>query len=247
MAFASHFPNTFSGRAFEIAEYIRSGSQVTAENLAQKFNVSKRTIYRDLDLLRKSGISVQYDNLADSYCILDEPLKPRDGEFQINRRCTTSQLRDLILATRCSPWMNIEGARHGLDNIIEMFLNKLDLTQRQALRKLSQACEYETHSPRNSTLERDLLRALADSVMNNQTLEILVVDNLISRNSNVQIDNWEDYSVWLRFDVHNIYVHEAVWYFSGFCHEHQQNRSYALNNLMNAILVNQQSATNSLN
>ena len=247
MALASHFLTPFTGRAFEIAKFIRTGSQVTAENLANKFNVSKRTIYRDLDLLRKSGISVQYDSLADSYCILDEPPKPRGGEFQINRRCTTEQLRDLILATRCSPWMNIEEARHGLDTIMEMFLDKLDLTQRQALRRLSQACEYETHSPRNSTLERDLLRALADSVMNGQTLEILVVDDLISRKSKVQVDNWEDYAVWLRFDVHNIYVHEATWYFSGFCHEHQQHRSYALNNVMNAMLAHQQSAANSPN
>ncbi|MAT11215.1 MAG: HTH domain-containing protein [Pirellulales bacterium] len=246
MPFAPQVPQRFAGRAYKIAEQIRTGTQVTAENLAERFNVSKRTIYRDLDLLRKSGISVQYDNLTDSYCIIEERIQPGKGEFQINRRCTLQHLRDLVLATRCSPWMNIEGIHSGIETIIEMFLDKLDLTQRQSIRKLYQACEYETHSPRNSTLERDLLRALADSVMNGETLEILIVDNLISRNSDIDIDNWEDYALWLRFDVHNIYVHEATWYFSGYCHDHQEHRSYALNNVMNAALASKQPARSAL-
>lgn len=247
MSFTSQLPHRFAGRACKIAEQIRTGAQVTADNLAQKFNVSKRTIYRDLDLLRKSGISVQYDNLADSYCIIDEMPKPRNGEFHINRRCTIEDLRDLILATRCSPWMNIQKVQQGLDKIISMFLDKLDLTQRQAVRNLYQACKYETHSPQKSTLERDLLRALADSIMNGKTLKVLIVENLISQNSNIDVDHWEDYAVWLRLDVQNIYVHEATWYFTGFCHEHQEVRSYALNNLLNAVQASEPSAVTSLN
>lgn len=246
MPMAPQLTHRFAGRAYKIAEQIRNGTQVTAENLAETFNVSKRTIYRDLDLLRKSGILVQYDNLTDSYCIMEEKSRSEKGTFQINRPCTLQHLRDLVLATRCSPWMNIEGVHPGLETVIEMFLDKLDLTQRQAIRKLYQACEYETHSPRNSTLERDLLRALADSVMNGKTLEILIVDNLIRSNADIDIDNWEDYALWLRFDVHNIYVHEATWYFSGYCHEHHEHRSYALNNVMNAALASKQPTISSL-
>lgn len=247
MAFTQQLPHRFTGRAYKIAEQIRTGGRVTVDNLAEKFNVSKRTIYRDLDLLRKSGISVQYDNLADSYCIVDESPKLRNGEFQINRKCTIKHLRDLILAIRCSAWMNIEGVHQGLEIIFGMFLDKLDLTQRQAAYKLYQACSYETQLPQKSTLERDLLRALADSVMNDKTLEILVVDNLISQNSDIHIDNWEDYAVWLRLDVRNIYLHETCWYFSGFCHQHQEDRNYALNNLLNAVVASEQSVTTSLN
>lgn len=107
MPIAPQLTHRFAGRAYKIAEQIRTGTQVTAENLAETFNVSKRTIYRDLDLLRKSGISVQYDNLTDSYCIMEEKSRSEKGTFQINRRCTLQHLRDLVLATRCSPCMNI--------------------------------------------------------------------------------------------------------------------------------------------
>ena len=79
MPIAPQLTHRFAGRAYKIAEQIRTGTQVTAENLAETFNVSKRTIYRDLDLLRKSGISVQYDNLTDSYCIMEEKSRSEKG------------------------------------------------------------------------------------------------------------------------------------------------------------------------
>ena len=247
MASISRMPRRYAGRAFEIAEQIRTGSRVTADDLAQKFNVSKRTIYRDLDLLRKSGISVQFDNLADSYCIVGEQSLAGSGELQIRRRCNINHLRDLILATRCSPWMHIDGIQETLDTIFSMFMDKLDLPQRQAMERLYQACTFETHQPRHSTLERDLLRALAKSIMDQVTLEILVVDDLISKNSDIHLDNWEDYAVWLQFEVKEIYAHESSWFVSGFCHEHQGNRCYALQNIMNVSFSESQNPANALN
>ncbi len=245
MAIAHQMPHRFAGRALKIAEQIRTGTKVTAENLAQKFNVSKRTIYRDLDLLRKSGIVVQYDNLADSYCIINDSPKPREGEFQVHRRCDINHLRDLILAIRCSPWMNIEEAHHGLDTVLEMFMDKLNLPQQQAIRRLYQACNFKTHLPLCSTLERDLLQALADSILHKRTLNILIVDALISQSPDIQIENWEDYAVWLQFDIHDIYVHEAKWYFSGFCYQHQQLEHHELKNVMNVTLATPQTSQTS--
>ncbi len=247
MAFVSNMPSRYTGRAFQIAEHIRTGSRVTADDLAQRFNVSKRTIYRDLDLLRKSGISVHFDNLAESYCIIDELPNLNDGEFQIRRRCNVDHLRDLVLATRCSPWMHIDGVKKGLETIINMFLDKLDSTQREAIKRLYDACSYESHLPRHSTLERDLLRALAHSLMQQVSIEILVVDDLISKSSDIQLDHWEDYAVWFRFDVREIYAHEGKWYASGFCHEHQEVRCYALQNIMNVVYSQSEQIPSALN
>ena len=83
--------------------------------------------------------------------------------------------------------------------------------------------------------------------MDQVTLEILVVDDLISKNSDIHLDNWEDYAVWLQFEVKEIYAHESSWFVSGFCHEHQGNRCYALQNIMNVSFSERQNSANGLN
>src|SRR5450631_727824 len=46
-------------RLFRIVQLLRSGRLVTARNLAQKLEVSPRTIYRDVQDLQLSGVPVE--------------------------------------------------------------------------------------------------------------------------------------------------------------------------------------------
>src|SRR6185503_7805247 len=49
-------------RLFAIAEYLRGRrSGVTAESLAERFGVTVRTIYRDLDALRDASLPLRAD------------------------------------------------------------------------------------------------------------------------------------------------------------------------------------------
>jgi len=45
-------------RLFEIVYYLLSKKTVTAKELAERFDVSKRTIYRDINILSISGIPI---------------------------------------------------------------------------------------------------------------------------------------------------------------------------------------------
>ena len=47
-----------SERLFEIVFILLSRKQTTAQELAKKFGVSVRTIYRDMDILSSAGIPV---------------------------------------------------------------------------------------------------------------------------------------------------------------------------------------------
>lgn len=46
-------------RLFQIVQYLRGGRLVTAETLAERFEVSKRTIYRDVADLIGSGVPIE--------------------------------------------------------------------------------------------------------------------------------------------------------------------------------------------
>lgn len=61
-----------SGRLFEILYYLMENKQTTAKQLADKFEVSTRTIYRDLDKLLVVGIPIITKQGVDGGVSLDE-------------------------------------------------------------------------------------------------------------------------------------------------------------------------------
>ena len=61
-----------SGRLFEILYYLMENKQTTAKQLADKFEVSTRTIYRDLDKLLVAGIPIITKQGVDGVVSLDE-------------------------------------------------------------------------------------------------------------------------------------------------------------------------------
>ncbi|MBS5111680.1 MAG: YafY family transcriptional regulator [Coprobacillus cateniformis] len=61
-----------SGRLFEILYYLMENKQTTAKQLADKFEVSTRTIYRDLDKLLVAGIPIITKQGVDGGVFLDE-------------------------------------------------------------------------------------------------------------------------------------------------------------------------------
>jgi predicted DNA-binding transcriptional regulator YafY len=52
--------------------YIRSGSAVTRKSLAEKLNVSKRTVCRMIDTLRVKGINVHYSKVNKKYMLSND-------------------------------------------------------------------------------------------------------------------------------------------------------------------------------
>src|SRR5262245_19305288 len=88
-------------RLFAIAEYLRGGrTGVTAEALAQRFGVTVRTVYRDLDALRDAALPVSAERgrgggyaLDRSYSLPPVNFTPREaallvalGRFAIDMR-----------------------------------------------------------------------------------------------------------------------------------------------------------------
>ena len=56
-------------RLFQIVQYLRGGRLTTAAQLAERLEVSERTIYRDMKMLEGAGIPYFYDPQTRSYHI----------------------------------------------------------------------------------------------------------------------------------------------------------------------------------
>ncbi len=63
-------------RAIRILTCLQAGPAFNAKELSLKLNVSRRTIYRDLNLIRDAGIDIQFDSQDSGYRIEGGPEKP---------------------------------------------------------------------------------------------------------------------------------------------------------------------------
>ncbi len=56
-------------RIIRFLSYLQSGSRYNAVQLAREFQVSRRTVFRDIALLRDIGIPISYDDVRDGYYV----------------------------------------------------------------------------------------------------------------------------------------------------------------------------------
>ena len=49
------------GRAIRVLKKLQSGVSINAQQLADSMGVSRRTIFRDLNLLREAGVDLLFD------------------------------------------------------------------------------------------------------------------------------------------------------------------------------------------
>ena len=84
-----------SERLFEIVFILLNQKQTTAQELAKKFGVSVRTIYRDMDILSSAGIPVYTMQGTGGGIFIDE-------SYTINKSILTKKEQDkILLALQC--------------------------------------------------------------------------------------------------------------------------------------------------
>jgi len=197
-------------RTLEIISCIQQGAGLNAVELADRFQVSKRTIYRDLSVIRNSGLPVRFDNLADGYRIL-----PTSGSFTIRRQITLEQIREFVLGLYCCPWLQIDGTRTIIEKTLELLIDKLDETQRVSIRRLQRACRFFSNQETACSLQRDILQAVADSIMQRHRIELLVANDTKDI-VNPPLDPQQlDAETWIEFAPHAIFYENGAWFISG--------------------------------
>jgi predicted DNA-binding transcriptional regulator YafY len=197
-------------RTLEIISCIQQGAGLNAVELADRFQVSKRTIYRDLSVIRNSGLPVRFDNLADGYRIL-----PTSGSFTIRRQITLEQIREFVLGLYCCPWFQVDGTRTIIEKTLELLIDKLDEAQRVSIRRLQRACRFFSNQETACSLQRDILQAVADSIMQRHRIELLVANDTKDVVKLPSEPQQLDGETWIEFSPHAIFYENGAWFISG--------------------------------
>lgn len=104
-------------RLFEIIYILLDKKNVTADELAQKFEVSRRTIYRDIELLSQAGIPI-YTNRGKNggISILDN--------FILNKALISDKEQSAIITALAAMAMLPNVEKTGIESRLSSFFNK---------------------------------------------------------------------------------------------------------------------------
>jgi predicted DNA-binding transcriptional regulator YafY len=121
-------------RVLHILRSLQAGDRLNPDQLAVRFNVCKRTIFRDLKLLRNSGVNVMLEQ--DQYFLApDDELIPAPSFSE-------EQLVTLTFAAHLSVLRILPDSAEVLRQTVEMLLVRSPHPLRHALNRLLDACHF---------------------------------------------------------------------------------------------------------
>ena len=124
-------------RQNRIIQAIQNSDKMTASQLAKEFNVSKRTILRDIDDLEEQGVKVyaQHGKLG-GYQI-------KDAQSKISLSLTENQLSALFLTLNESQSYSTLPYQSEIQSIIKQCLNLPQTRLRKLLKKMDYYIKFE--------------------------------------------------------------------------------------------------------
>ena len=153
-------------RLFRIVQFLRAGRLQTARSLAQKLQVSERTIYRDVQDLQLSGVPILGEAGVGYTLRRDYDLPP----LMFDHREITA----LVLGSRMvAAWGDSELASAANDA-----LRKIEAVLTPALRDRIDAVPLHvpTHGLKNQGIAREVLEQLRGAIEGSQVVEVTYGD-----------------------------------------------------------------------
>ena len=151
-------------RALRILTCLQSGPQYGAKDFAQLFGVSRRTIYRDLDLLRSAGVEFRYDAEHDAYSLVSNDIRP--PAFQMEDVALLALSANLSMLA-C--WPRLKTATK---QIVSKLLAGYPQQVRGSIARLLTACIPETTTPTDENRAGEVLAELFAGVQQRKQVRI---------------------------------------------------------------------------
>lgn len=157
-------------RLFALAEYLRGRrSGVTAETLAERFGVTVRTIYRDLDALREAALPVSAESGPGGGYALDRSYSLPPVNFTAREAALLVALGKFAIDMRLLPFA--ETLQSGLDKVRAALTTS---AQRELLARLK---ELSFHGVPSLPCDKKVRAAIERAWFEQQPVRITYVDS----------------------------------------------------------------------
>lgn len=155
-------------RAMRVLTALSLGPGQNAKDLAKRFNVSRRTIYRDIELLRESGVDVYFDEQHDVYRLADgghavEPPHVEDDELTM-----------LVLTAQLSLLHSFPGFAASVRETLFKLLARHPAGVRESLARLLNSCVVRVPDTKYTTDSLEKLGSIFKAIREQRQVRIAI-------------------------------------------------------------------------
>lgn len=196
-------------RLFETVYYLVEHKQTTAKELAEHFEVSIRTIYRDLDRLLAAGFPITTFQGSNGGISIDE-------KFIVEKTFFDSQEQVQIL-TAIQTIENLQGDNQ--NSLITKLAALFNTSQRNWIE-----VDFSTWLQDNKL--NDKFNLLKKAIFNNQVVEFKYIDSYGKKSKRHVLPN-------------KLFFKSNTWYIQGYCLDKEDYRVFRLSRINDLILTNE--------
>jgi predicted DNA-binding transcriptional regulator YafY len=154
-------------RLVSILTTLQSKKNVTAKFIADKYEISERTVYRDLKALGEIGVPINFESYK-GYSILQ-------GFFLPPISLTSEEANSLILISKLSEKFTDKTTKSHIENAIAKITVSLRVDKKEKAGFLQS--QIKIYTPPNALDVSNYLTEIQNAIITKQTLQIAYINN----------------------------------------------------------------------
>ena len=165
-------------RCIELAHLFQSGFQIKVEDLAHKFSVCKRTIFRDIRSLESAGVPIQYSQKKGSHVI--------KSDHRLRFSAFGEEELSLLVAAICTSEMMFHPLTRGqLQSIMARLLNQCPAYLQDHVSNIANSCRQESQKEKSIGINQEVFANIIRAVGKRKQIR-LRISNASARNTSIQ-------------------------------------------------------------
>jgi predicted DNA-binding transcriptional regulator YafY len=144
---------------------LHSGSTLNASELAEALEVSRRTVFRDIQFLRDAGVEIIFDDRQNTYSV------PR-GNPVPGKNLTRDEIAMILLATKSSPIQANPALAMAADGALAKLLAGRGDQETGELTRLASKCAVDTGSGGGADLDSSVILIVLRAMMMKRQIRI---------------------------------------------------------------------------
>lgn len=202
----------FIDKRFQGRNYVKTSS------LANDYEVSEKTIYRDLELLKSEfDAPIEYDSNRKSFHYT-KPFKLSSFDFTINELYNLAIIRELIKSSDSNPF------KTGQKSLFNKIVLKFDDDIKKQIQTVSEKISFNFKPARK--LNEKIFKVIERALLEERTVRIIYFNPEENSESERTVDPY------------HLRNYEGDWYLIGYNHLRQKVRIMAVNRIRKIILTN---------
>lgn len=205
-----------------IVHLLRMRSKMTANELAGYFEVSERTIYRDIDALSQLRVPiVAYEGLGGGYEI-------DSSYFLPSIKLSEQEILMLLMVLKAGEEVRIPNMAADYNLLSSKVINALSGEEREKAAQVMSHIEFDIVRIMPEGYIHDVLKPLLEAFWRSCDLQLVYYHPERGETEH------------RRFSPIKLFFEDGGWYVTGFCHLRQAKRTFRLDRIMSMICLDEE-------